>query len=48
MEILFRAKQNGAKIVESPIVFVDRLYGESKIGPDELSIYLQGLWALVK
>ena len=22
------------------IVFVDRLYGESKIGPDELSIYL--------
>jgi len=40
MEILVRAKQEGSKIESCPIVFVDRLYGVSKLGPDELSIYL--------
>jgi dolichol-phosphate mannosyltransferase len=33
-------------IAEIPIVFVDRLYGESKLGPNEIVSYLKGLWAL--
>lgn len=28
---------------EVPIVFVDRLYGESKLGNAEIVLYLQGL-----
>lgn len=32
----------GHKIEEVPITFVDRIYGESKIGANEIVSYLQG------
>jgi dolichol-phosphate mannosyltransferase len=32
MEILIRAWKMGKNIVEQPIVFVDRLFGKSKLG----------------
>ena len=32
----------GYKIEEVPITFVDRIYGESKIGAGEIVAYLQG------
>ena len=31
---------------EVPITFVDRIYGESKMGGSEFVQYLQGLWKL--
>jgi dolichol-phosphate mannosyltransferase len=48
MEVIVRAKQNGYSVHEVPIIFVDRLYGESKLGPTEIVSYLKGLWALYK
>ena len=46
MEIVIRAKHQKYKIEEVPIVFVDRLFGESKLGANEIFIYLKGLWKL--
>ena len=43
MEIVVLAKKAGFTIAEVPITFVDRLYGESKLGPKEIVLYLQGL-----
>jgi dolichol-phosphate mannosyltransferase len=43
MEIVVLAKKAGFSIVEVPITFVDRLYGESKLGPREIILYLKGL-----
>ena len=43
MEIMVRAKRMGLEVVEVPIVFVDRLFGSSKLGPKEIFIYLKGL-----
>lgn len=43
MEILVRAKRMGLKIEEVPIVFVDRLFGKSKLGKNEIVIYLKGV-----
>ncbi|KAL3763452.1 hypothetical protein ACHAW5_002704 [Stephanodiscus triporus] len=43
MEILVRAHKAGMKIGEVPIVFVDRIYGESKLGANEIIMYLRGL-----
>ena len=43
MEILVRAKRLGCKIEEVPIVFVDRLFGESKLGTNEIVLYLKGI-----
>ena len=43
MEIIVRASQKNFKMKEVPIVFVDRLYGESKLGNAEIVLYLQGL-----
>ncbi|EJK77365.1 hypothetical protein THAOC_00809 [Thalassiosira oceanica] len=43
MEILVRAHKNGLKIGEVPIAFVDRIYGESKLGANEIVLYLKGL-----
>ena len=43
MEILVRAWKQNRKIIEQPIIFVDRLYGKSKLGPNEVFIYLQGV-----
>ncbi|KAJ3235911.1 dolichol-P-mannose synthesis [Chytriomyces hyalinus] len=46
MEMMVRARQMNFKIGEVPITFVDRVFGESKLGPDEIVGYLKGLWAL--
>lgn len=46
LEMIVRARAAGYKIGEVPIAFVDRLYGDSKLGGDEIVQYLKGLWAL--
>ncbi|TPX66022.1 hypothetical protein SpCBS45565_g04765 [Spizellomyces sp. 'palustris'] len=46
MEMMVRARQFHCSIGEVPITFVDRVYGESKLGADEIVQYLKGLWAL--
>jgi hypothetical protein len=43
MEIVVRARLLGYSIAETPIVFVDRLYGHSKLGSEEIKMYLKGL-----
>ncbi|PYD83978.1 dolichol-phosphate mannosyltransferase, partial [Pseudomonas syringae pv. pisi] len=40
------AKALGFQVGEVPINFVDRLYGESKLGGDEIVQYLKGVWSL--
>jgi dolichol-phosphate mannosyltransferase len=50
MEMMVRAKGMGFTVAEVPISFVDRLYGESKLGGDEIVEYAKGvmnLWAKV-
>ena len=44
MEVIVRAKQKGYKIHEVPIIFVDRLYGVSKLGAMEIVSYIKGLF----
>jgi dolichol-phosphate mannosyltransferase len=46
MEIVVRAKQQGMQIEEVPITFVDRIYGQSKLGTKEIFLYLKGLMTL--
>lgn len=46
MEIIVRAKKMGLDVREVPITFVDRLFGQSKMGADEIIQYLQQLWRL--
>lgn len=46
MELAVLAKSKGYTIGEVPITFVDRLYGESKLGSDEIVGYLKGVLAL--
>lgn len=46
MEILVLASRERYHIAEVPIVFVDRIYGESKLGPREIILYLKGLLQL--
>lgn len=46
MEMMVRARALGFTVGEVPISFVDRLYGESKLGGDEILGYLKGVWAL--
>jgi len=43
MEIIVRCQYMGYKIEEVPITFVDRIFGESKLGAGEILAYLQGL-----
>lgn len=43
MEMIVRARQFGNSIGEVPISFVDRVYGESKLGGGEIVQYLRGL-----
>ena len=43
MEMIVRARQQGLTVGEVPISFVDRVYGESKLGGNEIFGYLQGL-----
>lgn len=46
MEIIVRAANLGCSIGEVPITFVDRVYGESKLGGNEIVQYLKGLVGL--
>lgn len=46
MEVAVRAKQLGLTFAEVPITFVDRIYGESKLGAGEIVQYLKGLFGL--
>ncbi|CAH1779453.1 unnamed protein product [Owenia fusiformis] len=43
MEMIIRARQFGYTVGEVPISFVDRVYGESKLGGNEVIGYLKGL-----
>lgn len=43
MEIMVRARSLGYSVAEVPIVFVDRVYGTSKLGGAEIVLYLKGL-----
>ncbi|KAI9875431.1 MAG: dolichol-P-mannose synthesis [Pleopsidium flavum] len=50
MEMMVRAKAMGCSVAEVPISFVDRVYGESKLGGDEIVEYAKGvlnLWLKV-
>ena len=46
MELMVRARQLKYSIGEIPITFVDRVFGESKLGADEIVGYLKGLVGL--
>ncbi|CAH6720315.1 dolichol-phosphate mannosyltransferase [[Candida] jaroonii] len=46
MEMIVRARNLGYNIAEVPISFVDRLYGDSKLGGSEIVQYLKGVWTL--
>ena len=46
LEILVRAENLGYSIAEFPINFVDRIYGESKLGTNEVITYIKGVWNL--
>ncbi|KAL2066909.1 hypothetical protein VTL71DRAFT_1333 [Oculimacula yallundae] len=46
MELMVRAKAMGCTVAEVPISFVDRVYGESKLGGDEIVNYAKGVFAL--
>ncbi|MCL4134866.1 UNVERIFIED_CONTAM: hypothetical protein GTU68_028270 [Idotea baltica] len=43
MEMIVRARQFGYTIGEVPISFVDRVYGESKLGGSEIFQFAKGL-----
>lgn len=47
MEIIVLAEQLGYKIAEVPISFVDRVYGQSKMGIEEIVRFLFGVVDLV-
>ena len=43
IEIIIKAQYQGYSIEEIPITFVDRIYGESKLGANEIVGYLKGI-----
>ena len=43
MEMMVRANQMEYTIAEVPITFVDRFYGESKLGGNEIWLFVKGL-----
>jgi dolichol-phosphate mannosyltransferase len=50
MELMVLAKSMGYNVAEVPISFVDRIYGDSKLGGDEIAQYATGvlnLWMRV-
>lgn len=47
MEIIVMAEQSGYKIGEVPITFVDRLYGQSKMGTEEIVRFVIGVVDLI-
>jgi len=46
MEILILAKKAGMTLGEVPITFVDRIYGESKLGTNEIILFIKGVTKL--
>ncbi|MCJ1302701.1 dolichol-P-mannose synthesis [Hypocenomyce scalaris] len=46
MEMMVRAKAMGCSVAEVPISFVDRVYGESKLGGDEIVEFAKGVGKL--
>jgi len=46
MELMVLAKSMGYTVAEVPITFVDRVYGESKLGGDEIVQYVKGVFNL--
>jgi dolichol-phosphate mannosyltransferase len=46
MELMVRAKAMGCTVAEVPISFVDRVYGESKLGGEEIAEYASGVLSL--
>ncbi|KAI7873037.1 dolichol-phosphate mannosyltransferase [Spinellus fusiger] len=46
MEMIVRARQFNYSVGQVPITFVDRVYGESKMGVSEIVQYAQGVWRL--
>lgn len=40
-QVIVRAQHKGYSIAEVPIVFVDRIFGESKLGAGEIVSYLK-------
>ncbi|PVU90940.1 hypothetical protein BB559_004386 [Furculomyces boomerangus] len=46
MEMMVRARQFNFTVAEIPITFVDRVFGESKLGAGEIVGYLKGLYTL--
>jgi dolichol-phosphate mannosyltransferase len=46
MELMVLAKSMGYTVAEVPISFVDRVYGDSKLGGDEIVQYATGVLSL--
>lgn len=46
MEMMVRARALGYTVGEIPITFVDRLFGDSKLGANEIVSYAKGVWDL--
>ena len=46
MEMMVRARALGYTVGEVPITFVDRIYGDSKLGTNEIVSYAKGVWTL--
>uniref|UniRef100_A0A6U2JBC8 Dolichol-phosphate mannosyltransferase subunit 1 n=1 Tax=Chlamydomonas euryale TaxID=1486919 RepID=A0A6U2JBC8_9CHLO len=47
MEVIVRAQYAKHSIAEVPIVFVDRVLGESKLGANEVVLFVRGLFKLL-
>ena len=47
MEIMVRAGWGNSKVGSVSVVFVDRIYGKSKLGSNEIYLYLNAIWRLV-
>ena len=47
MEIMVRAGWRDCKVGSVPVVFVDRIYGKSKLGSNEIYLYLDAIWRLM-
>ena len=46
MEMMVRARALGYTVGEVPITFVDRIFGDSKLGANEIVSYAEGIWVL--
>jgi glycosyltransferase involved in cell wall biosynthesis len=46
VELKFRAHRHGCRFAEVPIIFVDRRYGSSKLGPRHVMRSMWAMWAL--